>query len=45
MEQNLPCEFRPDISPLALLGVRLVTPEAISPSPETTPGHSWPWRR
>ena len=38
-------EHRADISPLALLSVRLVTAAAVSPSPETTPGYSWPWRR
>jgi hypothetical protein len=44
MEQGLPAEFRPDISPLALLGLRLVTIPR-GETPETTPGYSWPMRR
>lgn len=41
--QNLPVEHRADISPLALLGVRLVTTPR-GEAPETTPGLSWPRR-
>jgi hypothetical protein len=42
--QNLPVEHRSDISPLALLGLRLVTiPRGETPG--TTPGYSWPMRR
>jgi hypothetical protein len=43
--QGLPVEHRPDISPLALLGVRLVTTPRADALPETTLGYSWPWRR
>lgn len=43
--QNLPCEFRSDVSPLALLGLRLVTTARGSELPATSPGYSWPmWR-
>jgi hypothetical protein len=44
MEQGLPVEFRPDISVLAILQVRLVTVPR-GEMPETSPGFSWPWRR
>jgi hypothetical protein len=43
--QGLPIEHRADISPLALLGVRLVTIPRTTELPETSPGYSWPWRR
>jgi len=43
--QNLPVEHRHDISPLALLGLRLVTTARGSELPGTTPGLSWPMRR
>jgi hypothetical protein len=45
MEQRLPVEFRPDISPLALLGLKLVTTPRADALPETSPGLSWPMRR
>jgi hypothetical protein len=45
MEQRLPIEFRPDISPLALLGLKLVTAPRADAFPETSPGLSWPMRR
>jgi hypothetical protein len=38
--EGLPVEHRSDISPLALLGVRLVT-AAASKGHATSPGHSW----
>jgi hypothetical protein len=38
--QGLPCEHRADVSPVALLGLRLVTaPRAGMPA--TSPGHAW----
>jgi hypothetical protein len=43
--QGLPVEHRPDISPLALLGLKLVTAPRADALPETTPGYSWPMRR
>jgi len=43
--QSLPVEHRGDISPLALLGLRLVTTARASETPETTAGLSWPMRR
>jgi hypothetical protein len=42
--QNLPVEHRADISPLAILQVRLVTTPRADAA-ETSPGHSWPMRR
>jgi hypothetical protein len=36
--QGLPVEHRPDISPLALLGVRLVTTPRVTEAPETSRG-------
>ena len=39
--QNLPVELRADISPLALLGLRLVTTARTTELPETSPGLSW----
>jgi hypothetical protein len=44
LEQNLPIEFRADISPLAILQVQLITVPRTSEAPETTPGYSWPLR-
>ncbi|QIG93489.2 hypothetical protein [Bradyrhizobium sp. 6(2017)] len=41
MEQGLPVEFRADISPLAILQVRLVTTARTTELPETSPGLSW----
>jgi hypothetical protein len=38
-------DFRPDTSPQAALGVRLVVVPRATELPATTPGHSWPWRR
>ena len=43
--QNLPIEHRGDISPLALLGLRLITAPRADASSATSPGHSWPWLR
>jgi hypothetical protein len=46
--ENLPCEHRSDCSPLALLGLRLVTTPRADALPETSPGFSWatwPMRR
>ncbi len=43
--QGLPIEFRSDISPLAILQVRLVTTPGPDALPETSDGHSWPWKR
>ena len=43
--QGLPIEHRSDISPIALLGLRLTTAPRADASPETSPGLSWPWRR
>jgi hypothetical protein len=43
--RGLPYEHRSDISPLALLGLRLVTIPRANEAPETTPGYSWPMRR
>ena len=40
--QGLPVEHRADISPLALLGLRLVTTARTTELPETSPGLSWP---
>jgi hypothetical protein len=37
--EGLPVEHRADISPLALLGVRLVTAPRANPSPGTSPEH------
>ncbi len=42
--QGLPVEHRADISPLALLGLRLITAPRADAA-ETSPGYSWPWRR
>ena len=42
---GLACEHRSDCSPLALLGLRLVTTQRASEMPETSAGYSWPWRR
>ncbi len=44
-ENGLACEHRSDCSPLALLGLRLVTTQRASEMPETSAGYSWPWRR
>jgi hypothetical protein len=38
---GLPLEFPADISPIALLGLRLVTPPRADGLPGTTPGLSW----
>jgi hypothetical protein len=38
--QNLPVEHRSDISPLALLGVRLVTAPRVVPTMGTSPQHA-----
>jgi hypothetical protein len=43
--QRLPVEHRADISPLALLGLRLVTTPRADELPETLPGLSWTLRR
>ena len=43
--RGLPVEHRADISPLALLGLRLVTAPRAVALPETSPGLSWPMRR
>jgi hypothetical protein len=43
--QGLPIWHRSDISPLALLGLRLITAPRVSETSGTTPGYSWPWRR
>jgi hypothetical protein len=43
--EGLPCEHRADISPLALLGLRLVTAPRANETPGTTPGYSWPMQR
>jgi hypothetical protein len=43
--QGQQIEHRADISPLALLGLRLVTAPRANELPETSPGYSWPWRR
>ncbi|MET4037575.1 hypothetical protein ABIB94_008863 [Bradyrhizobium sp. JR7.2] len=44
--QGLPIEHRGgDLSPLALLGVRLITAPRPDASPETSPGLSWLLRR
>jgi hypothetical protein len=40
MEQGLPVEFRPDISPLALLGLQLRTEARATEAPGTSPGLS-----
>jgi hypothetical protein len=45
MDERLPVEHRADISPLALLALRLVTTPRADALPETTPGYSWPMRR
>ena len=37
MDERLPCEFRADCSPLAILQLRLVTAAGTDPSP----GSSW----
>jgi len=42
--QGLPVEHRADISPLAILQVRLVTTPRADAA-ETSPGYSWPLRR
>jgi hypothetical protein len=44
MAQNLPVEFRSDLSPLAVLRLELITAARPGPS-ETTPGYSWPRMR
>ena len=41
IEQGLPCEFRADCSPLAILQVRLVTTPRATELPETSLGLSW----
>ena len=38
MEQGLPIEFRSDLSPLALLGLKLITTPRADALPETSPG-------
>ncbi|WP_128935782.1 hypothetical protein [Bradyrhizobium zhanjiangense] len=43
--QGLPVEHRAEVSPQALLGVRLVTTPRNSEAPGTSPGLSWPWKR
>jgi hypothetical protein len=43
--QSLPVEHRADISPLAILQVRLLTVPRADALPETSPGLSWPMRR
>jgi hypothetical protein len=43
--QGLPVEHRADISPLALLGLKLVTTPRADGTPPTTPGYSWSLRR
>jgi hypothetical protein len=43
--QGLPIEHRTDISPLALLGMRLVAAPRANEMPGTTPGYSWPTQR
>jgi hypothetical protein len=43
--QGLPVEHRADISPLALLGLRMVTTPRVNEIFGTTPGFSWPMRR
>ena len=45
IEQDLPCEFRADCSPIAILGLRLVTTPRADALPETSPGLLWPMRR
>jgi hypothetical protein len=42
--QSLPCEHRGDISPVALLALRLVTAPR-GETPGTSPGMSWDLRR
>ncbi len=42
--QALPIEHRSAISPLALLGLRLVTAARVNETPETTSGYSWSMR-
>ena len=44
-EHGLACEHRSDISPLALLGLRLITASRAEPSPRSSPGLSWDLRR
>jgi hypothetical protein len=39
--ERLPVEFRSDINPVALLGLRLVTAPSANPSPGTSPMHAW----
>lgn len=39
--KNLPCEHRADISPQALLGLKLVTTPRATEMPETSPGLSY----
>jgi hypothetical protein len=41
IEDGLPCEFRADCSPLAILQIRLVTTARATELPGTTPGLSW----
>jgi hypothetical protein len=43
--ENLPIEHRGDCAPLALLGLKLITPAHTTEIPGTTPGYSWPMRR
>jgi hypothetical protein len=41
--QSLPSEHRAGISPLPLLGLRLITTPRANPSPGSSPGLSWPF--
>jgi hypothetical protein len=43
--EGLPIEFRSDISPLALLGLKLITAPRADALPETSPMYSWPMKR
>jgi hypothetical protein len=45
MAQSLPCEHRSDCSPVAILGVTLVTTPRADALPSTSPGQSWDLRR
>jgi hypothetical protein len=42
--EGLQVEFG-EINPVAILGLKLVTAPRADPSPETSPGYSWPMRR
>ena len=44
LSEGLPVEHRADISPLALLGLKLITAPR-GETPETSAGYSWPWQR